>query len=85
MLHISLVAKGNHMNLFLKLPFCIKENFSIGMRRPVHPVQRGRTAVEGLICLGHLPSTSQWHTVIVILLSFCAGFSTCFMWLLFGY
>ena len=27
MLHISLVAKGNHMNLILKLPFCIKGFF----------------------------------------------------------
>ena len=55
------------------------------MRRPVHPVQRGRTAVEGLICLGHSPYSFPWFTVAVIAISFIAGFACYLLWLLYGY
>jgi len=65
------------------------KNFSWGMRRPVHPTHRGQTAVAGLICLGHsssrFPVRFPWRTVIVISFSFAAGFSSCFIWLLYGF
>jgi hypothetical protein len=60
------------------------ENFSTAMRRPVQSVARGRTAVQSLICLGHVPSQCSCNKVLVIFISFIAGFSLCFLWLIFG-
>ena len=54
------------------------------MRRPVQSVARGRTAVECLICLGHVPSQCRCNNILVISVSFIAGFSICLFWLLFG-
>ena len=62
----------------------VRKFFDGAMRRPVQSVARGRTAIQSLICLGHVPSQCSCNKVLLISISFIAGFSLCFFWLLFG-
>ena len=76
------------VNSLLKLPFLmsrVRKIFDgVGMHRPVQSVARGRTAVQCLICLGHIPHHRICFKVLPLSVSFIAGFAFCILWLLFG-